>query len=143
MTMTVRLDLPLQDVSDQLQQKSLLNTGGRGIECHHLTREAVLYGLARYPAGPTFRPLRARSPSRELRKRGHLIRLQPQQFAVLLLLTERARQIHGASKPGSRLTYRPRRQVLSLDDFSAKQPIINGLRTGHPICIGNSAKARQ
>ena len=34
---------------DQLQQKSLLNTGGRGIECHHHTCEAVLYGIAGYP----------------------------------------------------------------------------------------------
>lgn len=31
--------------------------------------------------------------NRELRKRGYLVRLQPQQFAVLLLLTERAGQI--------------------------------------------------
>ena len=31
--------------------------------------------------------------SRELRKRGSLVKLQPQQFAVLLLLTERAGQI--------------------------------------------------
>ena len=37
-----------------------------------------------------FGPFALDPTSRELRKRGHLIRLQPQQFAVLLLLIERA-----------------------------------------------------
>ena len=40
-----------------------------------------------------FGPFALDPTSRELRKRGHLIRLQPQQIAVLLLLTERAGQI--------------------------------------------------
>src|ERR1700757_2710360 len=40
-----------------------------------------------------FGPFALDPTSCELRKRGHLIRLQPQQFAVLLLLTERAGQI--------------------------------------------------
>jgi Tol biopolymer transport system component/DNA-binding winged helix-turn-helix (wHTH) protein len=40
-----------------------------------------------------FGPFALDPTSRELRKRGRLIRLQPQQFAVLLLLTERAGQI--------------------------------------------------
>jgi Tol biopolymer transport system component/DNA-binding winged helix-turn-helix (wHTH) protein len=53
-----------------------------------------LYGLARYPIEPnSFRPLRTRSHSRELRKGGYPVRLQPQVLAVLLLLTERAGQI--------------------------------------------------
>ena len=40
-----------------------------------------------------FGPFALDPTSRELRKRGHLIRLQPQQIAVLLLLTERAGQL--------------------------------------------------
>jgi hypothetical protein len=40
-----------------------------------------------------FGPFALDPTSRELRKRGHLIRLQPQQFAVLLLLIERAGQV--------------------------------------------------
>ena len=40
-----------------------------------------------------FGPFALDPTSRELRKRGSLVKLQPQQFAVLLLLTERAGQI--------------------------------------------------
>jgi Tol biopolymer transport system component/DNA-binding winged helix-turn-helix (wHTH) protein len=40
-----------------------------------------------------FGPFALDTTSRELRKRGSLVKLQPQQFAVLLLLTERAGQI--------------------------------------------------
>src|ERR1700756_4634888 len=40
-----------------------------------------------------FGPFALDPTNRELRKRGSLVRLQPQQFAVLLLLTERAGQI--------------------------------------------------
>jgi DNA-binding winged helix-turn-helix (wHTH) protein len=40
-----------------------------------------------------FGPFALDPTSRELRKRGHPVRLQPQQFAVLLLLIERAGQV--------------------------------------------------
>jgi DNA-binding winged helix-turn-helix (wHTH) protein len=45
------------------------------------------------PATIRFGPFALDPTSRELRKRGYLVRLQPQQLAVLLLLTERAGQI--------------------------------------------------
>ena len=44
-----------------------------------------------------FGPFALDPTNRELRKRGYLVRLQPQQFAVLLLLTERAGQIVSAA----------------------------------------------
>ena len=54
----------------------------------------MLYGIARYPPGLIrFGPFALDPNNRELRKRGYLVRLQPQQLAVLLLLTERAGQI--------------------------------------------------
>src|ERR1700750_1513705 len=46
-----------------------------------------------HPGLIRFGPFALDPTSRELRKRGYLVRLQPQQFAVLLLLTERAGQI--------------------------------------------------
>jgi len=55
----------------------------------------VLYGFAGSPLSGfiRFRPFALDLTNRELRKRGHLIRLRPQALAVLLLLTERAGQI--------------------------------------------------
>ena len=40
-----------------------------------------------------FGPFAIDPANRELRKHGHLVHLQPQQYAILLLLTERAGQI--------------------------------------------------
>jgi DNA-binding winged helix-turn-helix (wHTH) protein/TolB-like protein len=48
---------------------------------------------ATHPGSIRFGPFALDPTNRELRKRGHLVRLRPQQLAVLLLLVERAGQI--------------------------------------------------
>src|SRR3984957_6848048 len=65
-----------------------------GVKCGHSTcRGCCMASLGTPPGLIRFGPFALDPINRELRKRGYLVRLQPQQLAVLLLLTYRAGQL--------------------------------------------------